>query len=80
MEFRKKVMITLYVREQKRHRCIEKSFTQGPLTPDCQCRYIRLLFSPIPIISSQPGIIKQRHHKHQLDYKQRLLPPINKHA
>ena len=53
---------------------------QGPLTPDCQCRYIRLLFSPIPIISSQPGIIKQRHHKHQLDYKQRLLPPINKHA
>ena len=26
MEFRKKVMITLYVREQKRHRCIEKSF------------------------------------------------------
>ena len=52
----------------------------GPLTPDCQCRYIRLLFSPIPLISSQPGIIKQRHHKHQLDYKQRLLPPINKHA
>ena len=26
MEFRKKVMITLYVRQQKRHRCIELSF------------------------------------------------------
>ena len=26
MEFRKKVMITLYVRQQKRHRCIEQSF------------------------------------------------------
>ena len=26
MEFRKMVMITLYVREQKRHRCIEQSF------------------------------------------------------
>ena len=26
MEFKKKVMITLYVRQQKRHRCIEQSF------------------------------------------------------
>ena len=26
MEFRKKVMIMLYVRQQKRHRCIEQSF------------------------------------------------------
>ena len=26
MEFRKTVMITLYMREQKRHRCIEQSF------------------------------------------------------
>ena len=26
MEFRKMVMITLYVRQQKRHRCIEQSF------------------------------------------------------
>ena len=26
MEFRKKVMITLYVRQRKRHRCIEQSF------------------------------------------------------
>ena len=28
MEFRKMVMITLYARQQKRHRCIEQSF--GP--------------------------------------------------
>ena len=26
MEFRKMVMITLYVRQEKRHRCIEQSF------------------------------------------------------
>ena len=26
MEFRKMVTITLYAREQKRHRCIEQSF------------------------------------------------------
>ena len=26
MEFRKMAMITLYVRQQKRHRCIEQSF------------------------------------------------------
>ena len=26
MEYRKKVMITLYARQQKRHRCIEQSF------------------------------------------------------
>ena len=26
MQFRKMVMITLYVRQQKRHRCIEESF------------------------------------------------------
>ena len=26
VEFRKKVTITLYVRQQKRHRCIEQSF------------------------------------------------------
>ena len=26
MEFRKMVMITLYVRQQKRHRCIEQTF------------------------------------------------------
>jgi len=26
MEFRKMVMITLYVRQKKRHRCIEQSF------------------------------------------------------
>jgi len=26
MEFRKMVMITLYVRQHKRHRCIEQSF------------------------------------------------------
>ena len=26
MEFRKMVMITLYVRQQKRHRCVEQSF------------------------------------------------------
>ena len=29
MEFRKIVMITLYVRQQKRHRCIEQSFGLG---------------------------------------------------
>ena len=28
MEFRKMVMVTLYARQQKRHRCIEQSF--GP--------------------------------------------------
>ena len=26
VEFRKMVMITLYVRQQKRHRCLEQSF------------------------------------------------------
>ena len=26
MEFRKMVMITLYARQQKRHRCIEQTF------------------------------------------------------
>ena len=26
MEFRKMVMITLYARQQKKHRCIEQSF------------------------------------------------------
>ena len=26
MEFRKMIMITLYARQQKRHRCIEQSF------------------------------------------------------
>ena len=26
MEFRKMVMITLYARQEKRHRCIEQSF------------------------------------------------------
>ena len=26
MEFKKKVMITLYARQQKRHRCIDQSF------------------------------------------------------
>ena len=26
MEFRKMVMITLYAKQQKRHRCIEQSF------------------------------------------------------
>ena len=26
MEFRKMVMITLYARQQKRHRCLERSF------------------------------------------------------
>ena len=26
MEFRKRVMITLYARQQKRHRCIEQCF------------------------------------------------------
>ena len=26
MKFRKKVMITLYAKQQKRHRCIEQSF------------------------------------------------------
>ena len=26
MEFRKMVMITLYVRQQKRHRCVEQAF------------------------------------------------------
>ena len=29
MEFRNRVMITLYVRQQKRHRCIEQSFGEG---------------------------------------------------
>ena len=29
MEFREMVMITLYVRQQKRHRCIEQSFGLG---------------------------------------------------
>ena len=27
MEFRKMVTITLYVREQKRHKCVEQSWT-----------------------------------------------------
>ena len=26
MEFKKMVMITLYVRQQKRHRCVERTF------------------------------------------------------
>ena len=26
MEFRKMVMMTLYVRQQKRHRCVEQTF------------------------------------------------------
>ena len=29
MEFRKMVMITLYVRQQKRHRCMEKTLMLG---------------------------------------------------
>ena len=29
MEFRKMVRITLYVRQQKRHRCVEQSFGLG---------------------------------------------------
>ena len=31
MEFRKVVTITLYVREQKRHRCVEQSFDWCPM-------------------------------------------------
>ena len=34
MEFRKMVMITLYVRQQKRHRCIEQSFGLWERGPD----------------------------------------------
>ena len=37
MEFRKMVMITLYVRQQKRHRCIEQSFGEGG------CHYLHYL-------------------------------------
>ena len=29
MEFRKMLMITLYVKQKKRHRCIEKTFVEG---------------------------------------------------
>ena len=31
MEFRKMVMITLYAREQKRHKCVEQSFDWCPM-------------------------------------------------
>ena len=37
MEFRKMVMITLYVRQQKRHRCIEQSFGS---VGEGKCRFI----------------------------------------
>ena len=48
MEFRKMVMITLYARQQKRHRCIEQSldsvgegFRMGttctPVVDSCRC-------------------------------------------
>jgi len=56
MEFRKMVMITLYVRQQKRHRCIEQSFGlcgrgQGGMiwqngTETCVISYVKQIASP----------------------------------
>ena len=56
MEFRKKVMITLYVRQQKRHRCIEQSFGlfgrgEGGMMWEngietCKISYVKWIASP----------------------------------
>ena len=56
MEFRKMVMITLYARQQKRHRCIEQSFRfcgrrRGRVIWEngietCKLSYVRRIASP----------------------------------
>ena len=56
MEFRKMVMITLYARQQKRHRCIEQSFglcgrgrrweDMGECTETCKISYVKRIASP----------------------------------
>ena len=54
MEFRKMVMITLYARKQKRHRCIEQSFVgkgEGGMiwersTETCILSYVKQIASP----------------------------------
>ena len=56
MEFRKKVMITLYVRQQWRHRCIEQSFVsvgvgEGRMIWEnsietCEMSYVKWIASP----------------------------------
>ena len=56
MEFRKMVMITLYARQQKRHRCIEQSFGlcgrgQGWMilengTETCVISYVKQIANP----------------------------------
>ena len=56
MEFRKKVMITLYVRQQWRHRCIEQSFVsvgvgKGRMIWEnsietCKMSYVKWIASP----------------------------------
>ena len=56
MEFRKIVMITLYARQQKRHRCIDQSFGlcgrgQGGMiwengTETCILSYVKRITSP----------------------------------
>ena len=56
MEFRKMVIITLYVRQQKRHRCIEQSFglcgrrrgwdDLGECTETCIISYMKQVTSP----------------------------------
>ena len=56
MEFRKKVMTTLYARQQKRHRCIDQSFGlcgrgRGGMiwengTETCKISYVKRIASP----------------------------------
>ena len=57
MEFRKMAMITLYARQQKRHRCIEQSFgnsvgegKDGMIwengTETCKLSYVKRITSP----------------------------------
>ena len=57
MEFRKMVMITLYVRQQKRHRCIEQSLDsvgegEGGMIWEnsietCKLSYVKRITSPV---------------------------------
>ena len=54
MEFRKIIMMTLYARQQKRHRCIEQSFGlagegEGGMengTETCKTSYVKRIASP----------------------------------
>ena len=51
MEFRKMVMITLYLRQQERHRCIEQSFGLCGMIWEngietCKLSYVKQIASP----------------------------------